>query len=232
MTEFYSKRLARIGNAINERKKQKKATLLVSRFQLQGLGILDVNDANLLGISLEQYRKVKSDPRIVGLVNDMIEVHLDKDYPDDEAKHDARNLNISVEKAKEVRAEGILNRTEQITKRVKQVLNPPKSKSKSKPKPLPRDANLRTWVEPNEPSTEDIRAAVQKLSTAQIKLVNESDARAYLNEVLQRRYHPGKINEIKVTIKPGGRQFVVTIQYFNGPQLTTKNPDVHQVWTF
>ena len=228
VSEDVSRQLASIGDVIKERKKQMKINQTNDR-KLLAPTLLDVSDGNLLGLTLADYRKVKEDPRIINALKEALDIELDKHYRDDEAEHDARCLNISVEKVKQVRTEGILKRTEKVKKVVNQVLHPPKSKGRSKPKPLSRDANLRTWVETNEPTTEDIKAAIHELSTSQIKLANESEARNFLSEVQQRRHNPGRITDVQVSIKPGRKHFVVVVQYFGGPRLTTENPGVHRM---
>ena len=49
-----------------------------------------------------------------------------------------------------------------------------------------------------------------------------------MSDVQRRRHNRGKITDVKVSIKPGAKHFVVEVQYFGGPKRTTENPDVHQ----
>ena len=97
-----------------ERRKMKQANQVVAREHLARIKLLDASDSHLLGITLEEYAKIKQDPRIVGMLKEMLEVELDRHYTDDEAEFDAKNLNISVEKAKENRASGIIKRIENV----------------------------------------------------------------------------------------------------------------------
>ena len=69
VSESDSKRLARLGNEIKERKKKKQ---VVAREHLAKIKLLDASDSHILGITLEEYAKIKEDTRIVDMLNEML----------------------------------------------------------------------------------------------------------------------------------------------------------------